>query len=309
MPTTLEICIDSVASAIAAERGGADRVELCDNLYEGGTTPSLGLLNATLRHVSIPIHVMIRPRGGDFLYTPIEIEVMRADVCAVREAGAHGVVLGVLDESGRVDEPLLSELVRLAAPLPVTFHRAIDLSHDVVGAVDACVRCGVSRVLSSGGAPTAMEGCATLRRMHEAAAGRLSIAAGGGVTVDNCAELAALSMADELHGSLRTTRASAMRVRPPIPIPMGAEKRLTPESEYEVREADPHRVAAVVSKLQKMGSAATEDEAKQSGDQALVAAATRPRRRGPAATGVGIAAIAAAASLALVVLSSRARRA
>lgn len=293
MPT-LEICIDSVASAIAAERGGADRVELCDNLYEGGTTPSLGLLTATLRHVSIPIHVMIRPRGGDFLYTPIEIEVMRADVRAARDAGAHGVVLGVLDESGRVDERLLEELVRLAAPLPVTFHRACDLSRDVVGAVDACVRCGVARVLSSGGAPTAMQGCATLRRMVDAAAGRLVIAAGGGVTEDNCEELATLSLADELHGSLRATRASAMRSRPPIPIPMGAEKRLTPESEYELREADPNRVAAVVSKLKKLGGATEEKR----GDQALAP------RRGPAIIGMGILAF---AGLALIALSSRRR--
>ena len=249
MTPTLEICIDSVASAVAAERGGASRVELCDNLYEGGTTPSIGLLTLVLQNTKLPVHVMVRPRGGDFLYSPVELEVMRADIRALKAAGAHGIVLGVLDSLGRVDEPVLRELVGAAAPLPVTFHRAIDLTVNAVEAVHACARCGVSRLLSSGGAPTAMEGCDTLRRMVEAAGGRMIVAAGGGVTEANCAAIAAASGADELHGSLRKTRASGMRSRPAVAIPMGSEKRLTPESEYEIREADAGRVAAVAHRL------------------------------------------------------------
>ena len=133
--------------------------------------------------------------------------------------------------------------------LEVTFHRAIDISNDPVAAVHACVRCGVTRVLSSGGAPNAADGVPTLRRMVEAAAGQLIVAAGGGVSESNCVTLATESGVDELHGSLRVTQPSAMAFRPATPIPMGAEKRNEPESEYETRVADQERVAAVASAL------------------------------------------------------------
>ena len=252
MGVGIEICVDSVASAVAAASGGAARLELCDNLYEGGTTPSLGLLRAVLRHVRIPVHVMVRPRGGDFLYSQMECEVMREDIEAIRSAGAHGIVLGALDEEGAVDEGQLRQFVSLAAPLLLTFHRAIDVTADPVAAVHACVRCGVARVLSSGGAPTAAEGVVKLRRMVEAAAGRLIVAGGGGVSEANASSIAVAAGVDELHGSLRMTRRSAMRWRPTVPIPMGAEKRNGPESEYESREADATRVAAVVAALEKL---------------------------------------------------------
>lgn len=253
----LEICVDSVVSSLAAAHGGAARLELCDNLYEGGTTPSLGLLKQVLKHMPahVEVHAMIRPRGGDFLYSVDELEVMRDDVRVARSAGAHGVVLGVLTAHGCVDEPLLRQLVRLAAPLPVTFHRAIDVTADPVEAVEACVRCGVARVLTSGGAPTAAEGVATLRRMVAAAAGRLAIAAGGGVSEANAARLVSDTGADELHGSLRVTRESAMAFRPHTPLPMGAAKVNTPESEFETREADAARVAAVVAALAALSPA------------------------------------------------------
>jgi copper homeostasis protein len=183
------------------------------------------------------------------LYTQEELEVMCSDVRALREAGANGIVTGVLCADGTVDEPTLRRLVQLAAPLPVTFHRAIDVSADAVAAVHACARCGVARVLSSGGAPTAGDGVATLRAMVEAAAGRLAIAAGGGVSESNAAPIARASGADELHGSLRTVKRSEMVWRPAVTIHMGSEKLLDAQSEYETREADPSRVAAVVAAL------------------------------------------------------------
>ena len=134
-PPRLEVCADSVAAAVAAEAGGAARIELCDSLLEGGTTPSVGKLICCRRAVALPVHVMLRPRGGDFLYTAAELAVIEADLHALKAAGADGVVVGLLLEDGRVDELRLRRIVRLAAPLPVTFHRAIDVTPDPVEAL------------------------------------------------------------------------------------------------------------------------------------------------------------------------------
>ena len=259
-PPGLEICVDSVASAAAAAEAGASRLELCSNLYEGGITPSVGLLKRVLKRVGIPVHAMIRPRGGDFLYSQDERDVMVSEIKALCKAGAHGVVLGVLTPDGHVDEPLLASLVERAAPAPVTFHRAIDVSVDPVGAIDACVRCGVARVLTSGGAPNAPDGVAILRRMVEAAQGRLVVAAGGGVSEGNAAALAASSGVDELHGSLRTTHPGGMIYRPAVPVPMGAATAANPAAEFELKEVDATRVAAVVAALASLPDARTAHE-------------------------------------------------
>ncbi|KAL1529415.1 hypothetical protein AB1Y20_000364 [Prymnesium parvum] len=198
MPVPLEVCVDSVASARAAKRGGASRLEVCDSLVEGGTSPSVGLVRTIAQcGIGLPMHVMVRPRGGDFLYTQDEIDVMCADIRVLREIGASGIVLGVLDQDGKVDEPRLRHLVRLAAPLPVTFHRAIDVSASPCEAVRACLRCGVARVLTSGGAPSAEEGLQTLQQMVSIAAGRMILAAGGGVNEHNCERIARMSGVDE----------------------------------------------------------------------------------------------------------------
>lgn len=258
----LEICVDSVGSAIAAAEGGATRLELCANLYAGGTTPSVGLLTVVRRLISacdvgaigIPVHAMVRPRGGDFLYSHEELEVMFAEIEAFKGAGAAGIVLGVLTADGEVDEPLLARLVNAAAPLDVTFHRAIDVSRDLPLALEACVRCGVSRILTSGGAPSAPEGLPMLRRLVTIAAGRLTIAAGGGLNEANAAAIAAQSGAPELHGSLRGARDSLMRHRPAVPIYMGAEKLNSPVAEFETREVRRERVTAVVDALRQVRS-------------------------------------------------------
>lgn len=251
--TVLEICVDSVASSLAAQAGGADRLELCANLVEGGVTPAMGLVRTVLRHVQLPVHAMVRPRGGDFLYSAAEQEVMREDVLALKSAGVHGLVLGCLAADGGIDEGLLRELVSLASPLPVTFHRAIDVSRDPCKAVRACVRCGVQRILSSGGAVEALEGAGMLRMMLEAAGGKCALAAGGGVTEANAAAIVAASGADEIHGSLRGLVPSAMGYRPARPIPMGAEKRNEPDTEFETRQTVTDRVAAVVRALRDGG--------------------------------------------------------
>ena len=234
----LEVCADGVAACVAAEAGGADRVELCDNLIEGGTTPSLGKLICCRRHCKLPIHVMLRPRGGDFLYTAAELEVMHADLDALKAAGADGVVVGVLHADGQVDEALLSQFVRRASPLPVTFHRAIDVTPDPVAALHACARCGVARVLTSGGQSTAILGRALIQQLVATVTTEgypIVLAAGGGVTDQNAAAILRETGAPELHASARDAVSSTMGFRPEPPIHMGGEKTNGPNSEFEWR--------------------------------------------------------------------------
>src|SRR5581483_9465296 len=145
-----EICVEGVDGAVAAERGGGDRVELCASLVEGGITPSLGTVRATVGAVRVPVMVMVRPRGGDFLYSPLEFASMRDDVAALRETGAAGVVFGCLTSDGLIDEERTRELVAAARPLSVTVHRAFDMTDDPEDALEALIRCGVDRVLTSG---------------------------------------------------------------------------------------------------------------------------------------------------------------
>jgi copper homeostasis protein len=195
----VEICVSDVESAIAAEAGGADRVELCDNLAVGGTTPSVGLIAETCRWLSIPVHVLIRPRAGGFVYSERELSVMRRDIEAAKALGAAGVVLGVLDTARRVDRDLTAALVALARPLSVTFHRAVDQAHDPFEALEALMAMGIDRVLTSGGRPTVLEGLDTLRALVERAAGRIAVMAGGRLAVDHLATLIGAGGFREIH--------------------------------------------------------------------------------------------------------------
>ena len=211
--TVLEVCIDSVESAIAAERGGSKRVELCSGLLEGGLTPGAGLIASVRRRVAIDMFVMIRPRGGDFLYSDLEFDVMREEIAHARRLGADGVVLGLLDDAGHVDVDRTRELVELAAPLPVTFHRAIDMTPDPAAAVDEVIATGARRILTSGGAPSVTQGVAEVARMVEAARGRVTIMPGGGISPENIARIALATGTNEFHSSARTAVASAMNFR------------------------------------------------------------------------------------------------
>lgn len=198
-PIAIEICAGDVESAIAAEAGGADRVELCDNPATGGTTPSAGMIAETCRWLSIPVHVLIRPRAGGFVYSERELSVMRRDIEAAAALGAAGVVLGVLEPAGGVDRERTAELVQRARPLSVTFHKAIDQTPDPLGAIEALLAIGVERVLTSGAMPTALEGSAILRSMVDRVAGRLTVMAGGRLAVAHLESLIRTSGVAEIH--------------------------------------------------------------------------------------------------------------
>jgi len=199
MPVIVEAAVESLDDALAAVAGGADRLELCANLDDGGTTPSAALITAVREKVELPVLVMIRPRGGDFMYSDAELSRMYEDIAMARVLGASGVVLGVLDTFERLDLERSAALVEAAEGLPVTFHRAIDRVARRVVAIDALAALGVARVLTSGGAATASEGTDELRAMVRRAGDRLTIVAGGGVRANNAREIVERTGVTELH--------------------------------------------------------------------------------------------------------------
>jgi copper homeostasis protein len=193
----LEICVDSVESARAAQSGGAQRVELCSSLSEGGVTPSSGLIGAVRECLSIPVFVIVRPRGGDFFYAGEEFAVMKRDIAAAKAYGVNGVALGVLLQDGQVDVERTRELVE------VTFHRAIDWAPRMEEALEQVIAAGADRILTSGGAQTAMQGIHRISRMVEKAGRRVRVMVCGTVRKENIGEIARRTNASEFHASLR----------------------------------------------------------------------------------------------------------
>lgn len=183
----VEVCCFSLQSALTAQRAGVDCVELCGGLAEGGTTPSAGLIRLVRQHLTIPFTVMIRPRGGDFLYDDTEVAVMKADIETAKTLGADGIVLGVLNANGTIDEATTRALVELAHPLPVTFHRAFDMTRNPREALETVIRTGCARLLTSGQQPTAEAGLPLLHELVKQVNGRIEIIAGAGIAPDNAA--------------------------------------------------------------------------------------------------------------------------
>lgn len=210
-----EICIDSVAGVRAAVAAGAARVELCASLIEGGLTPSIGMVRQAVAVADrrLKVHVIIRPRGGDFLYNEDEFAAMRHDIAAVKEAGADGVVIGLLDPEARVDEARVAELIAAARPLSVTFHRAFDVSRDPFASLDALIRLSVDRLLTSGQEPGVVEGAPLIRELINRAAGRIVVMPGGDITPRNAARIASDTGAQEFHFAAFAVEASGMRWR------------------------------------------------------------------------------------------------
>jgi len=247
-PIILEICVDSVHSALAAEHGGANRIELCSSLFDGGTTPSAGMI-ATIRHrVAIDLYVMIRPRGGDFCYTDDEFAAMKRDIATAKELRADGVVLGILNQDGDVDAARCRELLDDARPLKATFHRAFDMSRDLRQSLDDIIALGFDRVLTSGGEQKLQDAIPVIRRLRETTSNRIALMIGSGVNSGNVTELVSQTGVREVHASARHVEPSPMRYR-------NEKVRIGtfPEWEYERAVADEKEVRNLVRAISSIG--------------------------------------------------------
>ncbi|MCF2504013.1 copper homeostasis protein CutC [Dyadobacter sp. CY107] len=210
---TIEVCAYSLESCINAQAGGAGRIELCGGLGEGGTTPSAGLIEVVRQHIDIDLFVMIRPRGGDFVYDVFEEEIMRKDIDLAKKLGANGVVLGILTSDGQVDIARTKALVEYAHPMKVTFHRAFDLTPDPIKALKAVIETGAERILTSGQKPAAVEGITLLEQLSKEAGDSIEIMAGGGVNHNNAAQLAAAGV-HSLHLTAKAFRPGRQKYFP-----------------------------------------------------------------------------------------------
>jgi copper homeostasis protein len=195
-----EACVGNYNEAVLAVQKGADRIELCDNLLEGGTTPSYGTIKKTIEKLDIPVMVIIRPRGGNFIYTEAEVDIMKYDIQMCKKLGAYGVVIGVISD-GKVDKKIIKELVDLAKPMSITFHMAFDEIEDKNTAIDELIELGIDRILTKGGNQDAMSGKDSLKSLVEYAKGRISIMPGKGVNKENRQFLLEYTGTDEIHGS------------------------------------------------------------------------------------------------------------
>lgn len=237
---TLECCVDSVESALAAEQGGATRLELCADLPLGGTTPGISLFRAVRAHCALPVNVLLRPRFGDFCYSRYEREILAADAALFAEAGANAIVIGTLRPDGELNTEAMTEIIAAAPGVAVTLHRAFDVCRDPFAALEQAVELGVSTILTSGQAATAIKGAALIAALHKRAAGRLEILVGSGVNSRVIAALVAAAPTGAYHLSGKRSYNSPMLYRKEG-VPMG----LPLMSEFELWRTDPAEIAAV----------------------------------------------------------------
>jgi copper homeostasis protein len=231
----LEVVVYTIDAALQAQQGGADRIELCDNPAEGGTTPSYGTIERVRKNLSIDVFVMIRPRGGDFHYSAEEFECMKADIEQCKRLKVEGVVLGILHTDGTIDKKRCKELIELARPMSVTCHRAFDMTMDSFQALEDCIDIGFDRILTSGRHTKAIEGIEILTELVFKANSRIIILPGSGVTVQNAATLASQTGAKELHFSAMALQESPMKFKNPLLTGMGSNKG----TEFNLRTVDP----------------------------------------------------------------------
>ena len=245
MDFRLEICVDSVESAVNAQTGGADRVELCGGLAEGGTTPSYGMILSVRNNLTIDLNVMIRPRGGDFLYSDTEYDIMRRDIELCGECGVNGIVIGILLSDGEIDAERTAKLVELANPMTITFHRAFDMCADPFRGLQDIISAGATRLLTSGHRNKAAEGAELIGKLLKKAGSRIIVMPGSGLNESNIAEVARITGASEFHLSVRNITESEMIFRregmtiggvPDIP-------------EFSRKIADPDRIKNIINIL------------------------------------------------------------
>lgn len=242
-PVALEVCANSVTSALAAQQGGAIRVELCENLNEAGTTPSYGQIVIARQLLNIKLYVLIRPRPGDFLYSDTELQIMLADIENCANAGCDGVVIGALKTDGSIDKETSGKMADLAIKrgLGVTFHRAFDICADYYQALEDVIDLGCERILTSGGKTTAIEGAGVIAHLVEKAAGRISIMAGSGVNEDNVANLIHFTGVHEVHTSAKVRNSSRMQYHNDSIILGNTYHDL-----YTFESTDPERVKKII---------------------------------------------------------------
>ncbi|MBB3838780.1 copper homeostasis protein [Runella defluvii] len=237
----VEVCAFSIESCLNAQQAGATRIELCGGLYEGGTTPSYGLIKRAREVTTLQLYVMIRPRGGDFCYDDEEFLVMKQDIELAKELGADGVVFGLLLPTGEVDEVRTAELVALAKPLQVTFHRAFDVAQEPFEALEAVIRTGAVRILTSGQENSALDGAELLTQLAKKAAGRIDLMAGSGVNVMNAVRLAQTGV-QALHLTGKAARKGQM-IYQKEGVSMAS---VLPTDEYEIIYSDALKIRSVV---------------------------------------------------------------
>lgn len=239
----VEVCVAHIRSAIAAQEGGAQRIELCDNLYEGGTTPSYATIKLARGKLDIGINVMIRPRGSDFCYSDLEFEMMKEDIKVCKKLGADGVVFGILLPDGNIDLERMKILVELAKPMNITFHRAFDVTPDPFKSLEETIDLGIDRILMSGQKNTVPEGLSLIKQLVDVASDRIIIMPGSGINESNIKEIRNFTGAREFHLTGRKSYSSKMEYRPDG-IYFGGLSQIP---EYEIKFTDPDTIRKVVS--------------------------------------------------------------
>jgi copper homeostasis protein len=235
---TLEIVVYNIESALKAQEGRADRIELCDNPGEGGTTPSYGTIENVRQNVNLDVFVMIRPRGGDFHYSSYEFHAMKRDIDQCQKLSVDGVVFGILNEDGTIDKKRCTELIKRARPLKVTCHRAFDMTRDPFEALEDCIEVGFDRILTAGQQAQAVNGVELIAQLIKKANGRIAIMPGSGVNENTVEEIVSKTKAKEIHFSATAIRDSAMVYKNSDIAGMGDDEG----SEFKLRTVDPARV-------------------------------------------------------------------
>ena len=248
-PVSVEVCAYSLFSCLAADRAGAQRVELCASPWEGGTTPSAGLVEQALKETSLEIHAMVRPRGGDFVYDETEKQTMLAEARSLIAQGVHGIVVSALKPNGDVDVAFMREFRKIAGDRELTCHRAIDVSREPIQVMEELIHLGFNRILTSGGKNKALDGLEHIAELVQATKGRIQIMAGSGVNPMNCLDFVQIGV-NAIHLSARTTRNSEMEYRRPG-ISMGGVAEI---SEFEVAYSSEEIIRAAISKIQDLFS-------------------------------------------------------
>jgi copper homeostasis protein len=244
---TVEIVVYNIASALKAQEGGADRVELCDNPGDGGTTPSFGTVEVVRANLGIDVYVMIRPRGGDFCYSSYEFHAMKRDIYQAQKLSVDGIVLGILNPDGTIDKKRCKELIDKARPLKVTCHRAFDMTRDPFQALEDCIEVGFDRILTSGGQMQAVQGATLIGELIKRANGRIAIMPGSGVNENTVEEIVAKTGTVEIHFSAAATTDSLMQYRNPNIVGMGSDEG----SEFKLKTVDPERIKAIRALAEK----------------------------------------------------------